>query len=67
MEIVMPAYSVVCATFSITLASLQVINPSLVRSPDFIALPGCSHPPSFSYSTTKQRDACAQVKEAKTG
>ena len=37
MEIVMP-YSVLCTTFSISLASSGVINPSLVRSPDFIAL-----------------------------
>ena len=43
----MPAYSVVCTTFSISLASLRVINPSLVCSLDFIALPGCSHLPSL--------------------
>ena len=38
MEIVMPSYSIVCTMFSISLASLQVINPSLVHSLDFIAL-----------------------------
>ena len=38
MEIVIPSYSIVCTTFSISLVSLRVINPSLVRSLDFIAL-----------------------------
>ena len=38
MEIVIPSYSIVCTTFSISLVSLRVINPSLVHSLDFIAL-----------------------------